>query len=143
MNAGIAYNVRRKIIRFNTILKDKGKINELRYGVKVYWSKQIWQILKICWELKRLKLIERVKVHSDGILVHYSLPGKSSDNKLVGKMNVKCFNDIDTLRKKIDDIYSEASCEIIYDDQYFMLNNEERDRKRKRVEQVDEFEVGT
>jgi len=129
INAGIASYVRKKITFFNSNLYEKGKIDEMRYCERMYWSKNVWKILKIGWELKRLKMIDRVKVCSDGIIVHYAAK----------TMKLRCLNDVDNLRKEVHDLYSDVSCEIFYDDNYFTLRYEDRDKRRIKEIQMQQM----
>ena len=129
-NSNIASFVRHEITSFNKDLNEKGKLNEMRYCCKVYWSKNVWKMLKICYELKRLKLVDRVRVCRDGIIVNYTVISTSSADKSLKWAKIKCLNDINILRRQINDIYSDISCEFLYDDNYFMLNGDERDYRR-------------
>ena len=88
-------------------------------------------MLKICKELRRLKLINSTFVNSDGIRVKYNNPANKEklETKAVS-MIVTCYEDIDKIRTAVGDIYSDASCKILYDNSYFRLKFSERDLKR-------------
>lgn len=145
MSSNIAAYVRNSIVKFNSKLEEQGKLSEMRYVEKIFWNKDIWKLLRICWELKRVGLIENVRVHSNGILTKFK--SKSNDDKLTS-INVTCFNDIDTIRKLVNDIHSEFGCTNIYHDKYFMMNNTQRDQTRNNdieingsdIDDDDEFE---
>jgi hypothetical protein len=137
MNRGIASYIRRKITTFNSNLYEMGRIDEMRYCDRMYWSKKVWRILKVCWELKRLKLIDRAKVCCDGIIVQYTSSGKSCKSNLINKMKISCFSDLDNLRNEIQDIHSDVSCEILYDNEYFTLSYEDRDGRRLKEMKTD------
>ncbi|KAL7025202.1 hypothetical protein ACKWTF_013389 [Chironomus riparius] len=130
-NAQIASAVRKRIGIFNAQLRDNNKLHEIKYTVRLYWSKDVWKLLKICKELRRLKLINSAFVSSDGIRVKYNNPAyKEKMEVKIASMNVTCFEDIDKIRKEVGDIYSEASCKILYDNSYFSLKFSERDSRR-------------
>ena len=122
--------VRRKITAFNAALEENGRLEDLRYCEKIHWSSIVWQKLKICYELKRLKLIDKVRVCCDGILVYY-YNDKTGNNSSLKKIIIKCLNDIDILRKEVNDLHPDVSCEFLYNDSYFMLNTEQRDQRRR------------
>ncbi|KAL7033500.1 hypothetical protein ACKWTF_007614 [Chironomus riparius] len=74
-NEKIASIVRRKMMTFNSALDEENRLDELRYSERIYWS-QVYtalEFLKICWKLKRLKLVEFVNVHTEGIRVQYQV----------------------------------------------------------------------
>jgi len=135
INAQIAATVRKKIVRFNAQLKDNNKLHETKYNERLFWSKDVWKLLKICKELRRLKLINSAFVNSDGIRVKYNNSAHKDEMKIVS-MNVTCYEDIDKIRTAVGDIFSEVSCKILYDNSYFCLKFSERDSKRSSQDNV-------
>lgn len=130
-NEKIASIVRRQIMMFNVKLEEENRISEMRYNEKIFWSKNVWKVLKICWELKRVALVDFVNVRVDGISVQYKVPGNSEAQSAPShRMIVTNFSDIDRLRKVINDIHIDSSCTTIYDDDYFKLRFSERDQRR-------------
>lgn len=121
----LASIVRRQIMKYNAKLDEEGRLTEMRYNEKIFWCKDVWKILKICWELKRVKLIDFVNVHVDGIRIQYT-----NNEKLTSYMNITNFADIDRLRKIVNDIYAETTCTMLYDNDYFKLNYNSRDERR-------------
>jgi hypothetical protein len=136
-NAQIAATVRNKIGRFNAQLRDNNKLHEIKYNQKFFWCKDIWKLLKVCNELRRLKLVDSVFVNYDGIRVKYNNPAykEESDRKIISK-NVTCYEDIDKIRTAVGDIFPEASCKLLYDNSYFRLKFSERDLKRSSPENI-------
>jgi hypothetical protein len=136
-NAQIAAAVRNKIRRFNAQLRDNNKLHEIKYNEKFFWCKDIWKLLKVCNELRRLKLVDSVFVNYDGIRVKYNNPAykEESDRKIISK-NVTCYEDIDKIRTAVGDIFPEASCKLLYDNSYFRLKFSERDSKRSSPENI-------
>lgn len=127
-NDKIASAVRRQIMLFNIRLEEENRLSEMRYNEKIFWSKNVWKVLKICWELRRAKLIDYVYVHVDGIRVQYSVPSNSENQQSISRrMVITNFSDIDCLRKIVNDIHSDSPCSVIYDDDYFKLKFAERD----------------
>lgn len=129
-NDKIASIVRRSMMKFNATLDEENRLDELRYSERIYWSKDVWKILKICWELKRLKLVEYVNVHAEGIRVQYQIQATSGSDSKSSSMNITCFKDIDKLRKIVGDIYPEISSTTLYDNNYFVMSFAERDARR-------------
>lgn len=129
MSDRVAAIVRKKMMRFNVKLEEENRLNELRYSEKIFWSKDVWKLLKICWELKRLKLVEYVNVQIDGIRVQYNYTESDSTTKS-RFMIITNFNDIDKLRISTGDIFPDQSCTILYSNHYFRLSFSERDAKR-------------
>jgi hypothetical protein len=130
-NERIAKIIRRKMISFNAHLEDNNRLNELRYCERVYWSSNVWKLLKVCWELKRLGLINTAFVNAEGIRVTYNTFGHNDDLKArITSTNVTCYSDIDKIRSEVGDIYPEISCKTLYDNDYFRLKYAERDSKR-------------
>jgi len=143
INDRIAAIVRKKMMRFNARLDDENRLNELRYSERVFWSKDVWKLLKICWELKRLNLVNFVHVNADGIRVQYNthVNENDSENK-TATMIITCYSDIDKLRAIVGDIYSDISCTTLYGNNYFKLKFHERDAKRsnKNIDDSDDDE---
>lgn len=129
-NEKIASIVRRKIMAYNAMLEDEGRLNEMRYSERIFWSKDVWKILKLCWELRRLKLVEYVNVYAEGIRVQYLIKCDDQKSTKLASMNVTTFSDVDKLRAIVGDIFPEAHCCDLYDDEYFKLNFAKRDKKR-------------
>ena len=127
-NDKIASIVRRQIMKFNAVLEEEDRLSEMRYNERIFWSKDVFKLLKICWELKRVKLVEFVNVHAEGIRVVYKT---QQDEQLVTQSaNITNFADVDILRRTINDIHADISTTILYDDDYFKLKFNERDEKR-------------
>lgn len=133
-NDKVASMVRRQMVQFNAKLEEQGRLSEMRYSERVFWSKGVWKILKLCWELKRLNLVNYVNVNSDGVRVQYSIEESSSS------MNISTFADFDKLRRIVGDIHLDAPCTAVYDDEYFRLSFVQRDdlRAGRNMEIVDE-----
>jgi hypothetical protein len=130
-NSRIASIVRNQMMNINAKLKEENRTKELKYLGRIYWSKDTWKLLKICWELKRLNLIKSAHVNPDGIRIRYSSSLKNGTSETrTTSLNVTSYNDIDRIREEIGDIYSGFSCNLLYDDSYFKLSYEERDRRR-------------
>jgi hypothetical protein len=128
INAQIAASIRKRIGKFNAQLKDNNRLHEIKYEGRLFWSKDVWKLLKICKELRRLKLVNSAFVNSDGIRIKYNNPADSQMKTV--SMNVTCYEDIDKIRAAVGDIYSDSSCQLLYDNSYFRLNFSERDSKR-------------
>ena len=138
INDRIAAAVRRKIKRINVQLNNSENRNEKRFNGKVFWSKEVWKLLKICREMRRLKLINSVYVNNDGIRVKYNTLLNNDKFKMkTVSMNVTCFEDIDMIRTAVGDLYSEVSCTILYDNSYFKLKFSERDLRRSNQHVLD------
>jgi len=124
----IAPIVRRQIMKYNAVLEEENRLSDMRYNERIFWSKDVFKLLKVCWELKRVKLIEFVNVHAEGIRVVYKT---QKDEQLVNESaNITNFSDIDLLRRTVNDNYSGTSTSILYDDDYFKLSFHERDERR-------------
>lgn len=132
-SAQIASLVRSRIYKYNCKLEEEGKLQDLRYTERIFWSKNVWKILKICWELKRVHLIESVWVQHQGIKIRHKISPTS--DKLKSKM-ITCYDDIDTVRKLIGDVLPTAQCKDVYDNDYFKLEYQERDDRRKVEEDM-------
>lgn len=124
----IASIVRRQIMKFNSVLEEENRLSDMRYNERIFWSKDVFKLLKVCWELKRVKLIEFVNVHAEGIRVVYK--AQKDEQPVTESVNITNFSDVDMLRKNINDIHSDTSTYILYDDDYFKLNFRERDERR-------------
>ena len=81
-NDKIASLIRKLMFDFNVKLEEEGRLCELRYSERIYWSKEVWKVLRICWELRRVKIIEGVRVNHDGVIVYYKSPEQPDDNLL-------------------------------------------------------------
>lgn len=125
----VASMVRRQIMLFNVKLEEENKLSEMRYNEKIFWSKNVWKVLKICWELKRVKLVDYVNVRVDGICVQFTAP-ESQQSNTPNRMVITSFTDLDCLRKAVKDIHTDSSCTAIYDDDYFKLRYADRDKMR-------------
>lgn len=132
-NEIIASYVRNSITRFNCRLEEAGKLDEMLYCEHQYWSKNVWQLLRTCWELKRLKLINSVHVRRDGIFTRFSKRNELNQ-EVDTAAYITNYSDINNIRKLTNDIHKQICCSLIYDTRYFSLNFEDRDRMR-RIEQ--------
>lgn len=131
INDRITMTVRKKIMIFNAKLDKENRLNELKYCGRVFWSKDVWKILKMCWELKRLNLINSAYVNPDGIRVQYNTPVQNVELEMKSaSINVTSYNDIDRIRSIVGDIYPDVICKVLYDNSYFKLNFSERDSGR-------------
>jgi hypothetical protein len=134
--------VRRQIMEFNVALEEENKLSDMRYNERIFWSKDVFKLLKICWELKRVQLVDFANVHAEGIRVVYKI---QKDGHLVTESsNITNFADLDMLRRTINDIHSDVSTTILYDDDYFKLQYHERDERRSGevfTEAVDDMEI--
>lgn len=137
-NDRITFAVRRQIMLFNIKLEEENRLSDMRYNEKIFWSKNVWKILKICWELRRVKLIENANVHAEGIRVQYKIP---EDTNKVKRTLITNFNDVDCLRNVVNDIFPDSPCTVIYDDDYFKLSFDERDLKRSGEISTEAFET--
>lgn len=141
-NDKIASIVRRQIMKFNAVLEEEGRLSEMRYNERIFWSKDVFKLLKICWELQRVKLIEFVNVHAEGIRVVYKT--KLDEQLATQSVNIANFADIDKLRRTVNDIHADISTTILYDDDYFKLKFHERDERRSGevfAEAIDDTEM--
>ena len=135
-----AYTVRQQIHAFNAKLEQHEKLDEIRYTERHFWSKNIWRLLRICLELKRVGLIKMVRTHVDGILVQYL--DKNTNVNHLKNMKVTCFDHIDKLRAAVDDIRLDGSCNIVYDDFYFKRKYIDRDNVRNSNDDDFELSIG-
>ena len=133
----IASIVRRQIMKFNATLEAENRLSEMRYNERIFWSKDVFKLLKVCWELKRVKLIEFANVHAEGIRVVYKT---QKDEQIIAEStNITNFSDLDMLRRTINDIHPETSTTVLYDDDYFKLQFQERDERRSGEVFTEEF----
>lgn len=100
----------------------------IRYSVRNYWSRKIWKLLRVCYDLRNFKLIEKVNVTELGIMVAYkkSENHQNNNNQLLQRKLIRNENDLNMLRSEIDDSCNEHSTFQIYNGDYFKLNFDER-----------------
>jgi hypothetical protein len=127
-NPNIATLVRRQIDKFNSELEAKMKLDELRYTHRRFWSSNIYSLLKISNELKRVGLLRSVRVSHCGIIVTYSKCLNSPTKSFL----VSCYKDINLLRRLVNDHLFNTHCELIYNATYFALPLDKRDEMRDK-----------
>lgn len=136
-NDKIAPIVRRQIMKYNATLEAENRLSEMRYNERIFWSKDVFKLLKVCWELKRVNLVEFVNVHVEGIRVVYKT--QKNGQSATDSINITNFSDLDILRRTVNDIFPETSTTILYDDDYFKLQFQERDERRSGEVFTDEL----
>jgi hypothetical protein len=97
-----------QVIKHNKQLSDAGNSNAIRYYAEMPASKNVWNLKRICYEMKNEGTLINVRGSDRGILVTYKIKDRQDESKDVVRTSaVTSENDIDDLRKllNVDDAY--------------------------------------
>lgn len=135
INSTIARRVKLDIMNFNKALEEAGQLESIRYFTIVNWSEKVWNILRICFELKNNKLITNAFVTNEGIKVQYNVECEPEDpdetfvdpslQKFVSVL-INTQAALDNLRKTIGDFNYQLPATVVYNSEYFNLSKEQR-----------------
>ena len=100
----------------------------IRYSVRNNWSLKIWKLLRVCYDLKNFKLIEKANVTDKGIEVTYrkSMNQLNNYSERVYKKLVLNENDLNILRYEVGDVCKDLSAFQFYNGNYLKLGFDER-----------------
>jgi len=143
VNSTIARRVKIDIANFNKCLEEKGQSDMIRYFTTVSWSENVWNILRICFDLKDNGLVNSAFVTNEGIKIQHEINLASEDpNETVvdpnppKKVTVKINSMValDNLRKTILDFNHQIPAAQVYSTEYFKMSREQRKEFRTNQE---------
>jgi len=141
-NSTIAKRVKTDIIKFNKNLELNGKRELIRYFSTMNWTGNVWQILKVCIELKSHNLINNVFVSNEGIKVqitrilndtddlNLTVVDYNANQNSFSTIKVNNSSTLDNLRKLVNDFNKELPASEVYNRDYFSLEFEKRKELR-------------
>lgn len=131
-NPAIARKIKAEIREFNNQLNKNGQSDMKRYFTYMDWSPDVWKILRICNELCKQKVIQKVIVTPDGIKIQHRKLESSSDiqNSQYSFTFVNSIKMLDQLRESLNDYNYRVSAIETYDTAYFQLNDQDRKKLR-------------
>lgn len=101
-----------KVIIHNKSLADTGNQNSVKYYAEMPASKNVWNLKRICYELKNEGTFVNVRGSERGILVTYKMKDTQDETKdIVRNCAVTSEKEIDDLRKllNVEDAYVPVS----------------------------------
>ncbi|CAG9798983.1 unnamed protein product [Chironomus riparius] len=128
VNSTIARRVKVDIARFNKSLEENGQQDMIRYFTTVSWSDNVWNVLRICFELKDNSFVKNAFVTDEGIKVQYEMecepidPNETvvdPDAKKLVTVKVNNMLALDVLRKTILDFNWQLPAAQVYSTEYF------------------------
>ena len=143
VNSTIANRVKTEIRNFNIALETEEKTHMIRYRVATDWSYPVRRILKVCNEMKRFEVVNKVLITNDGIKVlHKEIERANGKNDkqttsmhATRKANSSFVNShaqLDSLRNQLQDYNYKIPAASVYGKDYF--NNSFEQRKKMRHE---------
>lgn len=130
-----------QMINHNKKLSKAGQQNRVKYYVEAPTSKNVWQLKRICYELKNDGILHNVRGCDRGILVSYKIKQQDNDNKPAFRSCVMTSEkDIDELRMalKVEDSYIPVREK--YNDDYWS-SKRKPEMKQKRARELDEIDL--
>lgn len=124
-NSMSAGQVLSKVILHNKNLVDSGSQNSIKYYAEMPASKNVWNLKRICYELKNEGTFTNVRGSDRGILVTYKIKDTKDETKeIIRNSAVTSEKEIDDLRKllNVNDAYIPVSKKY---------NNDFWEKKRK------------
>lgn len=126
-----------QIINHNKTLTDSGKQDAIKYFSEMPASKNVWNLKKICYELKNEGTFVNVRGSDRGILVSYKIKNKDDDKESVKTVTVTSEKEVDDLRKELNVADAYVSVGTKYDDDYWRKKRNPG-TTQKRIREIDE-----
>jgi hypothetical protein len=128
MNNATVLELKRLIIEYAKKQFMIKNYDSVRYFARDNWSPMIWKLLRVCYDLSSLNLIESAYVSDSGINVCYknTVNENGNNNETLSRVIVRTESDIDKLRQMVGDIACDIPTFRIYDGNYFKLGVNER-----------------
>lgn len=138
-NASIVNYMKRRITEYGKNEFINENYDLIRYSVRSYWSLKIWKLLRVCYDLKNFKLIEKVNVTDKGIEVTHrkSLYQSNNYNERVFKKLVLNENDLNVLRSEVNDVCKDLSAFQFYNGNYLKLEFDKRKEFKLKFGELD------
>ncbi|KAL7020908.1 hypothetical protein ACKWTF_011675 [Chironomus riparius] len=139
VNSTIANRVKMGIRNFNNRLEEDGKIHLIRYRVATDFSFTVRRIVKICNELKRCEVVDKVLITNDGIKVLHKEIERSNQKtsmqqvKKASSSLVNSMSQLDSLRRMLQDFNFKVPANMVYNQAYFEMSHEKRLEMRNEV----------
>lgn len=141
VNSTIANRVKTSIRSFNNKLEANGKVHLIRYRVASDFSFTTRRLLKICNEMRRCDIVNKVAVTNDGIKVHHNEITRTYQDTARSRKFTSSFcnsmNQLDEIRRDLKDFNFQVQAINVYTQSYFAQSVEARDRIRS--ERNDQF----
>jgi len=105
--------------------------DSIRYIVRDNWSSEIWKLLRVCYDLNRVNLIDKAAVCDAGIQVFFKkifVTEEGIEETKNLKTLIRTESDLDELRVDVSDIALNVPSFQLYDGNYFKMNNDERNQ---------------
>lgn len=130
LNSNVARDIKRLITNYAKNQFMLKNFDAIRYVARDNWSSDIWKLLRVCYDLSRLKLIDGSSVSDAGILVYHKSAVENSEENTLLKTIIRTETDLDELRKNIGDICPDVPTFQFYHGEYFKLNFDQRNDYR-------------
>ncbi|KAL7036342.1 hypothetical protein ACKWTF_008782 [Chironomus riparius] len=129
-----------QIINHNKNITDEGKQDVLKYYAEMPASKNVWNLKRICYELKNEGTLVNVRGSDRGILVTYKMKNEDGEKESVRTSAVTSEKEIDDLRKllNVEDAYISVSAKYNED---FWNKKKKPAMEKKRGRDNDENDV--
>lgn len=133
LNSFAARDVKRLAAQYAKMQFMSKNFDSIRYIVRDNWSSEIWKLLRVCYDLTRVNLVERALVSDAGIQVFYRKK-LTDQNNIEEEKNLKTLirteSDLDELRADVNDDGISIPTFQFYNSEYFKMNFEERNSYR-------------
>lgn len=135
MNSFAARDVKRLAAQYTKSQFISKNFDSIRYIVRDNWSAEVWKLLRVCYELNRIKLIERAIVSDIGIQVFYKkkIADQNCEQDADFKALIRVESDLDELRVDVKDVALNVPTSQLYDGNYFKMSYNARDSYRISV----------
>ncbi|KAL7033483.1 hypothetical protein ACKWTF_007600 [Chironomus riparius] len=130
-----------QIINHNKNLTDEGKQDALKYYAEMPASKNVWNLKRVCYELKNEGTLVNVRGSDRGILVSYKVKNRDDDKESIRNCTVTSEREIDDLRKllNVEDAYISVTTK--YNDDFWNKKKKKPVMEKKRGRDDDENDI--
>ncbi|CAG9811747.1 unnamed protein product [Chironomus riparius] len=137
LNSFTARDVKRLAAQYAKKQFMSKNFDAIRYIVRDNWSAEVWKILRVCYDLTRIKLIDRALVSDAGIQVYYKKK-VTDQNGIEEEKNLRALirleSDLDELRVDVNDVGLAIPTFQIYNGDYFKMNFDARSSYRMSID---------
>jgi len=136
LNSFVARDVKRLSSQYAKRQFMLKNFDAIRYIVRDNWSSEVWKLLRVCYDLTRIKLIDRALVSDAGIQVFYKkkiIDASGNEKEENFKTLIRIESDLDELRVDVNDVGANVPTFQLYDGNYFKMQFDERNSYRNSL----------
>ncbi|CAG9803800.1 unnamed protein product [Chironomus riparius] len=137
LNSFAARDIKRLAVQYAKTQFISKNFDAIRYIIRDNWSSEVWKLLRVCYDLSRIKLIDKASVCDAGIQVFYKkkiiIDQNGAEEERNFKTLIRTEGDLDELRVDVNDIGLNIPTFQLYDGNYFKMHYDERNSYRSSI----------